>query len=178
MLSVRLAAAVFAGLAVAAGGGLALATVRTPADKSAALARLVAVATTDSSTEPAPVPDAQPQPIPGRMLGPDVPVPVSPSVLQARNGWLVSDGRTLVAVYAGAAGSDPSSGRVVIVRQDLVAGRQTIRVVDTGSTGALTIATAPLGASIETSAQTGAVHLETAGGRALVLDLGADTVGK
>jgi hypothetical protein len=178
MLSVRLTAAVLAGLAVGVGGGLAFAKVEAPTDKSAALARLGAVATTDSSTQPAPAPDADPQPIPGSMLGANVPVPIPPSILRPRNGWLISDGRTLVAVYAGAAGSDPSLGRVVIVRQELAAGRQTIRVVDAGPTGALTIAAAPLGGSVETSAQTGVVHLEAAGGRALVLDLGDGTVRK
>ena len=94
------------------------------------------------------------QPIPARMLGSDVPVPVAPSLLRVRNGWLVSDGRTLVAVYAGAAGDDPSVGRLVVVRQDLAAGRQTVRTIDAGATGALTIAVAPLGSSVETSAQT------------------------
>jgi hypothetical protein len=106
-----------------------------------------------------------------------VPVPISPAVLQVRNGWLVSNGRTLVAVYAGAAGEDSSIGRLVIVRQDLVAGRQTVRTVDAGSTGALMIAAAPLGSSVETSAQTGSLRVRTAGGRLLRLDLGTDTVG-
>ena len=98
------------------------------------------------------------------MLDSNVPVPISPSILRARNGWLVSDGQTLVAVYAGAAGSDPEVGRVVIVRQDLVAGKQAIRIVDAGPTGALTIAAAPLGASVETSAQTGEILLRSAAG--------------
>jgi hypothetical protein len=174
-------------MGVGTGGGLALAGVsipglgagvQVPPQKATALQRLVSVATTDSSTQPAPEPGSEPQPIPGRMLGSNVPVPISPSILRPRNGWLVSDGRTLVAVYAGAAGTDASLGRIVIVRQDLVAGRQTIRVVDTGPTGALTIASAPLGASVETSAQTGDVQLETVAGRDLALDLGDGTVGK
>lgn len=178
MLSLRLAAAVVAGLAVGAGGGFALAgAVRgDPPEKAAALERLDSVATTDSSAEPAPVPRSEPQPIPGRMLDSSVPVPISPSILRARNGWLVSDGRTLVAVYAGAAGSDPEVGRVVIVRQDLVAGKQAIRIVDAGPTGALTIAAAPLGASVETSAQTGEILLRTAAGGEVLLDLGAGKV--
>ena len=71
MLSLRLPAAVVAGLAVGAGGGFALAgAVRGGApEKAGALARLASVATTDSSAEPAPVPSSEPQPIPGRMLG-------------------------------------------------------------------------------------------------------------
>jgi hypothetical protein len=181
LLSPRLAVAALAGLAVGAGGGFALAASvgggPVPPEKAAALARLASVATTDSNTEPAPAPAFVLHPIPARMLDSDAPVPVGPSVLRARNGWLVSDGRTLVAVYAGAAGSDSTIGRLVIVRQDLAAGAQTVRVVDAGPTGALTIATAPLGSSVETSAQTGRLGLRTAGGRSLELDLATDEVG-
>ena len=178
MLRPPLAVAAVAALAVGTGGGFALAGAFRDAspEKAAALARLASVATTDSSTLPAPVPSFEPQRIPARMLGSEVPVPIAPSVLRERNGWLVSDGRTLVAVYAGAAGGDPDMGRIVIVRQDLVAGKQTVRIVDAGPTGALTIAGAPLGASVETSAQTGELSLETAGGRLFALDLSGDKV--
>jgi hypothetical protein len=131
----------------------------------------LALAAQGSHTEPPAM-----HPIPARMLGPGVPVPISPSILRERNGWLVSDGRTLVAVYSGAAGNDPSVGRLVIVRQDLVAGRQTVRMLDAGATGALAIVAAPLGSAVETSAQTGSVRLRTAGGRELRLDLGARTL--
>jgi hypothetical protein len=93
-----------------------------------------------------------------------------------RNGWLVSDGSTLVAVYAGAAGDDPSVGRLVIVRQNLVAGRQTVHTLDAGFTGALEIAAAPLGSAVETSAQTGSIRVRAGGGRTLRLDLGAGTL--
>jgi hypothetical protein len=117
-----------------------------------------------------------PRPIPARMLGPGVPVPISPALLRVRNAWLVSDGRTLVAVYAGADGEDPSVGRLVIVRQDLRAGNQTVRTIDAGPTGALTIAAAPLGSSVETSAQTGKIRLRAADGGALTLDLGPSTL--
>lgn len=181
LLSVRLAAAALAGLAAGVGGGFALAAAMSdsavPPEKAAALERLSSVATTDASTDPAPVPEFTPHPIPARMLGADVPVPIGASVLEERNGWLVSDGRTLVAVYAGAAGNDSSVGRLVIVRQDLAAGKQTVRTVDAGPTGALTITAAPLGSSVERSAQTGSIRLRTAGGRSLTLDLGTDTVG-
>lgn len=179
LLSVKRGASLVAGLAVAAGGGLAVAAAvgnNVPADKAAALARLASVATTDSNTEQVAPPQQAPQPIPARMLGPDAPVPVPPSVLRVRNGWLVSDGRTLVAVYAGAAGDDSSSGRLVIVRQDLVAGKQTVRTLDAGPTGALVVAAAPLGSSVETSAQTGSLRIRTSTGRALRLDLGTETV--
>ena len=173
LLSVRVAVAGVATLAGGVGGSLALADAMgdAPAEKAAALERLVSVATTDSSSEPAPAPGAQPQAIPARMLESDVPVPISPSVLQERNGWLVGDGRTLVAVYAGAAGGDPSVGRLVIVRQNLVSGTQVVQTVDAGPTGALTISAAPLGGSVETSAQTGSIQVRTPSGRLLVLDL-------
>jgi hypothetical protein len=178
MLSLRLAAAVVAGLTIGAGAGFALggAFRGDPPGKAAALERLRSVATTDSSTEPTPAPGLEPQPIPARMLGSEVPVPIAPSILRSRNGWLVSDGRTLVAVYAGASGSDPSLGRVVIVRQDLVAGKQMIRIVDAGPTGALTIVSAPLGASVETSAQSGVIGLQADGGALFALDLGAGKI--
>jgi hypothetical protein len=181
LLSGRVVAAVLVGLSAAAGGGFALAdaiggSVPGPAAKAAALQRLASVATTDSNTEPAPLPDSAPRPIPAQMLGADVPVPVAPSVLRVRSGWLVSDGKTLVAVYAGAAGNDPSVGRVMIVRQDLVAGRQTVEVVDAGPTGGLTISAAPLGRAVESSAQTGRLRLRTVGDRLLTLDLGDDRI--
>ena len=162
---------------LAAGGGIAAAAIApAPPEKAAALQRLVSVATTDSNSKRAAPPDPASRAIPARMLGSDVPVPIPPSVLRVRNGWLVSNGRTLVAVYAGAAGNDPSVGRLVIVRQNLSAGTQTVRTLDAGPTGALTITAAPLGKSVETSAQTGSIRVRTAGGRALRLDLGAGTL--
>jgi hypothetical protein len=168
------------GLAVAAVGGVSIPElgidVPVPPEKAAALERLVSVGTTDSVAEPAAAPSFAPRPIPAEMLGSDVPVPVPPAVLQPRNGWLVSDGKTLVAVYAGAAGGDRSVGRIVIVRQDLVAGKQTIRALDAGPTGALTIAKAPLGSSVETSAQMGSIRLRSAHGQQLVLHLGSGRV--
>ena len=185
----KLLAVALAVFGLGAGAGLAAADVAgvsipqlginvpVPPEKAAPLERLVSVATTDSNTQPAPVPEFEPEPIPGEMLGSDVPVPIAPSILRERNGWLVSDGKTLVAVYAGAAGSDAAVGRAVIVRQDLVAGTQTVRIVDAGPTGALTIADAPLGSSVETSAQTGDIGLQTLSGQSLTLDLGSDMVG-
>jgi hypothetical protein len=164
-----------AGLASAAVTGVSIPqlgiNVPVPADKAAALERLAAVGTSDSNTAPAPAPRFDPAPIPGEMLDVDVPVPIPASILQLRNGWLVSNGKTLVAVYAGAAGDDPSAGRVVVVRENLAAGKQAVSVLDAGPTGALTIAQAPLGRSIETSAQKGEIRLRSAGGTALVLDL-------
>jgi hypothetical protein len=74
-------------------------------------------------------------------------VPVSPSLLRVQNGWIVSNGRTLVSVYAGEAGNDPSIGRFVIFRQNLVFGIQTREIVDAGPTGAVYIVNAPTGRS-------------------------------
>ena len=180
LLSPGLAAAALAGAAIGAGGGFALAAAvgnPAPPEKGAALARLISVATTDSNTESAPAPEFERHPIPAQMLGRDTPVPISPSVLRARNGWLVSDGRALVAVYAGADGDDSSVGRLVIVRQDLVSGKQSLRMIGAGHTGALTIVGAPLGRAAETRAQTGSIRLRTAAGRDLTLDLGTDKLG-
>ena len=71
LLSVKRAVSVLAGLVVAAGGGLAVAAAvgsGAPADKAAALARHVSVATTDSNMEQVAPPEWAPQPIPARML--------------------------------------------------------------------------------------------------------------
>jgi hypothetical protein len=174
VLRLLICAGVLCALAV---GGFALAASGGSDEKAAALQRLASVASTDSNTEPAVTPDSEPHPILARMLGSDVPVPISPTLLHVQNGWLVSDGRTLVAVYAGAAGNDPSVGRLVIVRQDLLAGRQTVRTLDVGQTGALAISAAPLGSSVEKSAQTASILLRTAGGGMLHLDLATGTVG-
>lgn len=181
LLSAKVVAATLVGLAAGMGGGFALAdavggSIPSPAAKDSALARLASVATTDSSTERAPSPASAPQPIPAQILGADVPVPIAPAALRVRNGWLVSDGKTLVAVYAGAAGNDPSVGRVAVVRQNLVVGKQTIKVVDAGQTGALAIGAAPLGKAVETSAQSGTLRLRSARGRLLKLDLGSEKV--
>jgi hypothetical protein len=185
----KLLAAAVAVLGLGAGAGLASAAavgvsiprlginVPVPAEKAAPLQRLVSVATTDLNTQAAPVPDSEPAPIPGQMLDSEVPVPIPPSVLREKNGWLVSNGKTLVAVYAGTSGSDASVGRLAIVRQDLVAGTQTVRLLDTGRTGPLTIAQAPLGAAVETSGQTGGIRLSTAGGQLLTLDLATGKFG-
>lgn len=114
--------------------------------------------------------------IPARVLGPDVPVPISPMILQATNGWLVSDGTTLVAVYAGASGDDASQGRLVVVRQDLVQGIQTIDVVNAGKTGVLTIASPPSGAAVETTAQRGDIAFHGVSGAVGVLHLTNDSI--
>src|SRR5262245_41660898 len=103
----------------------------------------------------APVPTGQPDRIPAQMLSADVPVPISPQVLQPANAWLVRDAATLVAVYAGAAANKPSDGRFVIVRQNLAIGKQTQDTVDVAGSGLVKITSAPKGAAVETSAQRG-----------------------
>jgi hypothetical protein len=145
-----------------------------PSDKVAAIADRMPSAPSDApalagqAAAPALVPD----PIPAEMLGSDVPVPIPTSILSETNGWLVSDGYNLVAVYAGSKADDPTQGRVVIVRQDLRAARQTVQIVDAGPTGPLTIAAgAPTGSAVETSAQRGTLMLTTSHGAIAKLNL-------
>ena len=153
--------------------------VTVPPDKAAALADRMPSAPTDATASAGSAAAATfaPDPIPATMLGSDVPVPIPASVLTETNGWLVSDGYNLVAVYAGSKGDDPTQGRVVIVRQDLRAGKQTVQIVDAGSTGPLTIgAGAPTGAAVETSAQTGTLMLTASHGATAKLNLSTNTV--
>jgi hypothetical protein len=126
------------------------------------------------SSARAPVSTGQPDHIPAHMLDADVPVPISPQVLEPANAWLVSNGATLVAVYAGADPRDPTNGRFVIVRQNLVAGVQTQKVVDVPGAGALAITDAPSGAAVVTSAQRGRLVFHGSAGKAGVLDLATD----
>jgi hypothetical protein len=113
--------------------------------------------------------------IPAHVLPAGTPFPFSPSLIRITSGWLVSNGRTLVAVYAGEAGDDPSLGRFGIVRQNLVFGVQTETIVDVGKIGSIHITDAPEGAAVETSAQHGDVGFSSATGTRGVLHLGRDT---
>lgn len=149
-----------------------------PPEKAAAIADRMPSAAVDTTPSggaaagPAFVPD----PIPAGILGANVPVPIPSSVITETNGWLVSNGFNLVAVYAGAKADDPTQGRVVIVRQDLRAGKQTVQIVDAGATGPLTItADAPTGAAVETTALTGALKLGTSRGT-VKLNLATNTI--
>lgn len=164
-----------AACALVVGGGFAIprlgfATSARPG-KAAAVQRLGSVSTTDSNPEPVVPPDAAVRPISARMLGPASPIPIPPSVLRVRNGWLMSDGRTLVAVYAGSAGDDSSVGRLVVVRQNLASGAQTVRIVDAGATGPLAITAAPLG-TVRRSGKTENLGLRTDRGSELRFGLG------
>jgi hypothetical protein len=128
--------------------------------------------TAAESTVPAPAPTAPIAPIPAALIpAGSAPVPLSPALVRVRNAWVVSDGETLVAVYAGAAGDQARDGRLVILRQNLAAGTQSQRVVSLSGTGALTIDRAPIGASVERSAQSGTLGFRSASGRAGILDL-------
>jgi hypothetical protein len=60
----------------------------------------------------------------------------------------------------------------VVVRQNLVAGTQSQRVLNLPGTGALTIVRAPLGAAVESSAQQGSLGFRSTNGRTGTLDLG------
>jgi hypothetical protein len=112
--------------------------------------------------------------IPAAFIGADDPVPLSPSRIRVVNGWLVSNGRTLVAVYAGEAGDDPTVGSIVIVRQNLLFGIQTCDHVDLVGTKALRLTAAPLGSSVETSAQHADLGFSTGSGARGVLHLATD----
>ena len=119
--------------------------------------------------------------IPARMLRPGTPIPISPEVVRVSNAWLVSNGRTLVAVYAGAAGGGVPAGqgpegRFVIVRQNAQAGTQTVAVVNVPQAGAVSIINAPLGAAAESRAQTGTLSFRGASGMRGALNLRTDTI--
>ena len=158
-------------LALAAGA--AVATV--PDDKVGPVLHSLPPGGNESSSH-ATVPTGPPDHIPAHMLDVDVPVPISPQVLEPGNGWLVSNGATLVAVYAGADPREPAKGRFVIVRQNLVAGVQTQNVVDVPGAGGLAITDAPRGEAVETSAQRGRLAFQGAAGKSGVLDLVTDRV--
>jgi hypothetical protein len=70
-----------------------------------------------------------------------------------RNGWIVSSRRRLTAVYAGADPSRPSTGRLVVFRQDFIHVTQTSQVVDVSGSGPLEITAAPLAAQGKRSMQ-------------------------
>jgi hypothetical protein len=162
-----------AALAGASGTYIPQLGITVPDDKAAAVQHSLPPGGTESSAR-ALVRIGPPDRIPAHMLGEDVPVPISPQVLEAGNAWLVSNGATLVAVYAGAAGDDRSEGRFVIVRQNLAAGTQTEDVVDVPGAGALAVDDAPRGESVETAAQHARLGFHGSSGKTGVLDLATD----
>jgi hypothetical protein len=112
------------------------------------------------------------------MIPKGTPPPLHWAVINPKSAWLVSDGYTLVAVYAGAPGEDPSLGRFAIIRQNEIFGIQyePPDIVDVGKVGAVKITRAPRGKSRETSAQKGRLHFVAANGTKGVLDLTGDRV--
>lgn len=129
------------------------------------------VASASTSTKPAAVLDR----IPAHMLPSGTPVPLPPGIIRVSNDWLVSNGTTLVAVYAGTDGSNPANGRFAIVRQNAQTGQQTVRFVNVPGVHAISIVSAPTGAAAETSAQRGDLEFRTADGGMGKLHLGSDS---
>ena len=99
-------------------------------------------------------------------------------MIHARNAWLAGDGYTLVAVYAGSPGADPSIGRFAVIRQNEIFGLQyePPDIVDAGKIGAVEITRAPRGRSRETTAQYGRLAFVSANGTRGVFDLTGDRV--
>jgi hypothetical protein len=100
------------------------------------------------------------------------------ALINPKNAWLASDGYTLVAVYAGSPGADPSIGRFAVIRQSAIFGLQyePPDIVDAGKIGAVKITRAPRGRSRETTAQYGHLAFVSANGTRGVLDLTGDRV--
>jgi hypothetical protein len=171
---------------VALGGGLTLAGAlssesnRPPRDNAVLSGKLAQMEHAQpeggtESTVTAPAPPLAFDRIPAHMLSADTQVPLSPSLIDVENGWLVSDGKTLVAVYAGADSDNSGRGRFVVVRQNLKSGHQTMDVIDVAGAGSLTITDAPKGSSVETSAQHDQIHFKSAKGKHGDLDLTSDS---
>jgi hypothetical protein len=141
---------------------------------AAGLASGVMAAAGSAGTTPAHVLDR----IPAHILPSGTPVPVSPELVRVSNAWLVSDGVTLVAVYAGSAGTDPSMGRFVIVRQNTQTGQQTLTIVNVPGSHGLSLVGTPTGASVETAAQQGDLRFRDAAGRPGILNLSNNTTNR
>lgn len=116
--------------------------------------------------------------IPPHILATGVPPPIQEGLIKVTNAWLVSDGYTLVAVYAGCEATDPSIGRFAIIRQNFIFGIQYAPpdFVNVRKAGALKITRSPRGASRETTAQRGRLVFASARGTKGVLELRGDHV--
>ncbi len=116
--------------------------------------------------------------LPPHILPKRAPPPLHEALIKVKNAWVVSDGYTLVAVYAGTAGNLHTNGRFAIIRQNAIFGVQyePPDVIDVRRAGALKITGAPRGASRETSAQRGELTFVSANGTRGVLDLSGDRV--
>lgn len=174
-----LALAAFSGVALAGGADVFVPRlgVSLPADKAAAVENSSAKGGHES-TDRAPVPTGRPDAFPAAPIEDGVPIPISPALLDYRSGWMVGNGVTLVAVYAGAAADDATTGRFVIVRQNQAQGTQTQNVVDVPGAGALALVDTPHGDTVETSAQRADLRFSGARGRSGVLHLANDSVGR
>lgn len=115
---------------------------------------------------------------PPHILPKTVPPPLHRVLINPRNAWLVSDGYTLVAVYAGSPGIDPPLGRFAIIRQNAIFGVQyePPEIVDVGRVGAVRIVDPPRGRSRETTAQYGKLFFVSGNGSRGFLDLRTDRV--
>lgn len=80
---------------------------------------------------------AAPPAAPAQMVPASAEIPVSPSLLSYTNGWTVSDGPVQMSVFAGSDASNPSTGMLVTITNNL--GDQSTKVVKLAGTGALTI---------------------------------------
>jgi hypothetical protein len=174
-LAALAAVAVASGVALAASSGSYIPElgITVPHEKVAPVLHSLPPGGTESSAR-ARVPTGPPDHIPAHTLDADVPVPISPEVFEPGNAWLVSNGTTLVAVYAGADAHDPSNGRFVIVRQNLASGVQTEDIVEVPGAGALAIGHVPRGDAVETSAQRGRLGFHGSTGMSGMLDLATD----
>lgn len=114
--------------------------------------------------------------IPAQMLPRPVDPPFGPAVIQVTNAWEVSDGSGMVVVYAGSAGNNSSEGVFAIVRDTSPDGNQSVKFVDVGGVGAVSIVNAPTGAAVESSAQTGKIPYQAENGTSGLLNLSNDTV--
>jgi hypothetical protein len=154
-----------------------------------------------SSSTPAPSAptgstSAKPVPTPLRSSGPPSPISVDstgpgpqyPAAISSGNDtqplnnmvvlsntWGTGDGQTSITVDAGASGADSSNGLFIILRQTQ-AGGQSLKTVTVAGSGAVRISSAPLGVSVETSAQTGDLSFDSDSGMSGVLHLSDDTI--
>lgn len=114
--------------------------------------------------------------IPGRFLPEMLQTPFPPQLLTVGRAWQTSNGRTFVAVYVGVNPADSSQGRIVIFRQDIMAGTQSYAMINVNGTGTLTIVRAPMGALAETSGQRGDLILRGTDGATVTLHLDSNSV--
>lgn len=114
--------------------------------------------------------------IPGRYLPKMRQGPFSPGMLKFSRAWQVSNGRTVVAVYAGVNPAQASEGRIIIFRQDVLAGTESQVMINVAGSGALTITKAPLGVKAERSGETGELTLRSANGVTYMLHLAANSI--